>query len=119
MVGFAGKALEVLKKHAYVLPKISGVKFNVYIKEVAKLAGIDSPVTLKRYSGKRMIEIKKPKYEFISSHCARRSFVTLLLEKGVPPTTIMKITGHTDLKTLMKYESTSDDAVVDALERIS
>jgi len=119
LVGFAGKALEVLKKHEYVLPKISGVKFNVYIKEIAKLAGIDSPVTLKRYSGKRMIEIKKPKYEFISSHCARRSFVTLLLEKGVPPTTIMKITGHTDLKTLMKYESTSDDAVVNALERVS
>jgi hypothetical protein len=34
----------------------------------------------------------------------------------MPPTTIMKLTGHTDLKTLMKYENTGDDALVDALE---
>jgi site-specific recombinase XerD len=118
LVGFTSKALAILNKYENCLPIISGVNFNSYIKEVAQLAGINSSVTLKRYSGKRLIEIKKPKYEFISSHCARRSFVTLLLEKGVPPTTIMKITGHTDLKTLMKYESTSDEAVMNALERI-
>jgi len=49
---------------------------------------------------------------------ARRFFVTILFQKGVPVTTIMKITGHKDLKTLMRYENTSEDALIEALERI-
>ncbi|MGM0528369.1 MAG: hypothetical protein ACQERS_08155 [Bacteroidota bacterium] len=35
----------------------------------------------------------------MSSHMARRSCVTILLQKGMPPTTIMKLTVHKDLKT--------------------
>jgi len=62
------------------------------------------------------IEIKKPKHSFMSSHMARRSCITILLQKGVAPTTVMKLSGHTDLKTLMKYENTSHDALVEALE---
>lgn len=117
LIGYCTPALKVLKKYNFILPKIIEQNFNEYIKEVAKLAGIDQPVTLKRYSGKKLIEIKGPKYEFISSHCARRTFVTELLQRGVPATTIMKITNHSDLKTIMKYEATSDDAVIKALER--
>ena len=52
----------------------------------------------------------------LSSHTARLSCITILLQKGVPVTTIMKLTGHTDVKTLMKYENTGDDALEDALE---
>jgi len=46
---------------------------------------------------------------------ARRSCVTLLLESGVPATTIMKLTGHKNIKTLMKYENTSQEALNNAL----
>jgi site-specific recombinase XerD len=62
--------------------------------------------------------IKKPKYAFMSSHMARRTCVTILLEKGVPPTTVKRLTGHKDLKTLMKYENTGKDALAEALKDI-
>jgi integrase len=59
-------------------------------------------VTLKRYSGNKELIKSGPKYEFMSSHIARRTCITWLLEKNVPPTTIMKLTGHKDIKTLMR-----------------
>ena len=117
--GFISPALDILKKYDYELPQISPQKFNDYIKEVGKEAEINEQVTIRRSSGKQRIEIKKPKYSFMASHMARRSFVTILLQKGLPPTTIMKLTGHKDLKTLMKYENTGDDAVIDALEELT
>jgi site-specific recombinase XerD len=114
--GFIRPALDILVKYDYELPSISQQKFNDYIKEVGERAGINEPVVIRRFSGNRLIEIKKPKHAFISSHMARRTCVTLLLQKGMPPTTVMKLTGHTDLKTLMKYENTCEDALVNALE---
>ena len=54
----------------------------------------------------------------MTSHMARRSCVTILLQRGVPATTVMKLTGHKDLKTLMRYENTSEGALAEALKTI-
>lgn len=114
--GFIRPALDILNKNDYQLPSLSQQKFNDYIKEVGEKAGVNQPVVIRRFSGKKLITIKKPKYAFMSSHMARRTCVTILLQKGMPPTTVMKLTGHTDLKTLMKYENTGEDALINALE---
>lgn len=119
LAGFSERALSVLKKYNYELPVITPQKFNEYLKEVGEKAKINAPVIIERYSGNRKIIIEKPKYEFMASHMARRTCVTLLLEMGVPPTTIMKLTGHTDLKTLMKYENTDQAELERALKMIS
>ncbi len=113
--GFLQPAKDILLKYDYELPRISQQQFNKYIKEVGKLAGIVEPTVIQRFSGDKRIEIRKPKYAFMSSHMARRTCVTILLQKGVPPTTIMKLTGHTSLKTLMKYENTGEKALINAL----
>lgn len=86
-----------------VLPTISNPKTNEYIKELCKLAGIDETTTTVQYSGKKRIERVEPKYNFISTHTARRTFVTLSLEKDMNPEAIMGITGHEDHRTLRGY----------------
>lgn len=99
-------AREILNKYKFnekPLPVISHQKTNNFIKDVCKFAGIDESLTLVRYSGNERIEIVKPKYDFITTHTARRTFVTLSLEKGMKPDTIMEITGHTNYKTFRKY----------------
>jgi site-specific recombinase XerD len=48
---------------------------------------------------------------------ARRTFVTILLEKGVPLTVVQKITQHADVRTLMKYESHSQNALFESLKK--
>jgi integrase len=118
-IGYCNEALVILNKYENELPKISGQKFNEYLKEVGELAKINEEVIINRFSGNKNIKISKPKYEFMTSHMARRTCVTILLEKGVPATTIMKLTGHTDLRVLLKYENTSQDALINALTNIS
>ena len=85
------------------LPKMSGQKYNEYIKELCKMAEIDTLIPTKSRNGKEKLEIMIPKYELISSHTARRTFITISLKLGVPPEMIMKITGHKDRVSFQKY----------------
>jgi integrase len=116
--GFIARGLDILKKYNYKLPQISNQKFNDYLKEVGMLVGIDEPVRIIRFNGKKEIVIEKAKYDFMSSHMGRRTMVTILLSKGVPITLVQKITQHSDIRTLMKYESAGMDSLVDALNKI-
>lgn len=99
-------ALEILEKYKdseKPLPVISIQKTNEYLKQAAEIAQITEPIKLHRYRAATAIEYEKPKHAFISTHTARRTFVTLSLEKGMRPETVMEITGHKDYKTFKKY----------------
>lgn len=84
-------------------PAKSNQQMNVHLKKLCKLAEINEPIKRVRYRGSEKIEITKPKYEFIGTHTARKTFVTLSLEKGMRPETVMSITGHNDYKTMRRY----------------
>ncbi len=114
--GFIANAKPILEKYNYNLPEISNQKFNEYLKEIGELAKIDSPVRIIRFSGVNEVEIRKPKHEFMSSHMARRTFVTIMLEKGVPITMVQKITQHSDLRTLLKYEGHGENALIESFK---
>lgn len=116
--GFISPALDILKKYEFNLPSIIQQTFNKEIKKIGKKAGLNEQITLYRYSGNQKIPITKPKHKFISSHMARRSCVTILLQRGMAPTTVMKLTGHKDLKTLMRYENTNEEALLMALQKL-
>lgn len=116
--GYIAKALPIIEKYDYQMPTISTQKFNEYIKEVGELAGINTPVKITRFNGKNKVVIEKPKFSFMSSHMGRRTMVTILLSKGVPITLVQKITQHSDIRTLMKYESANTDSLIEALNKI-
>lgn len=67
------------------------------------MAGIDEFVELEKYKGAVKLRILKHKHDLISMHTARRTFITLSLEKGVRPEVVMEITGHKDYGTFKKY----------------
>ncbi|WP_133272463.1 site-specific integrase [Hymenobacter radiodurans] len=87
---------------------ISNQRLNAYIKELAKRAGVDEPTEHIRYQGGKRQAETLPKYELISSHTARRTFVSLSLEGGLPFNLIMKATGHRDMKSFQRYVQTTD-----------
>lgn len=121
IVPFAGytlPALEILKKYDYELPLVSEQKFNDYLKELAHKAGLTREVSKRRFRGSEEIVISGPLWKFISSHAARRTCITLLIRKGVPLPVIQKLTGHSDVKTLMKYENTDIDDLATALGKL-
>lgn len=91
-------ALDILHKYDGKLPVISNVKYNLYLKAVAQAAEIDKP---------------------ISSHWARHTGATLLLNEGVPMQIVSKICGHSSSKiTEQVYAKLLDETVVDAVTSI-
>ena len=115
--GYIAPAKDILERIGYSVPKISNQKFNEYIKTVGKLAGMDEIIKITRYSGKQKLVIEKRKYDFLSSHVGRRSMVTNLLSRNVPITLVQKLTAHSDIRTLMKYELANTDSLIDALNK--
>ena len=99
----------ILAKYNNELPKmLSNQKFNYYIKEVAKAADIDESIFLQTTKGGLSYTETVPKYSLVTSHTARRSFATNAFLAGVPPISIMKITGHKTESSFMKYIKISD-----------
>ena len=95
---------EILEKYDYQVPDvISNQKFNDYIKDVAKVAGLNSPEVLTRTEGGELKSETKPKFELISSHTGRRSFCTNMYKLGLPTLMIMSISGHKTEKSFLKY----------------
>jgi integrase len=114
-------ASEILRKYfdnGIPLPVISNQKSNEYLKELCKFAEIDDPIKTIRYKGSEKIETTHPKYELITTHTARRTFVTLSLEKGLRAETVMKITGHKDYKTMKRYLKITENVVKTEMERV-
>ena len=67
--------------------------YNLSIKELAKIAGLNRIVTFKDAKG---IEHKQPIHEVISSHWARHTMITNEVKKGTPIEIIIKKSGHSD-----------------------
>ena len=86
--------------------KISLQKFNDYIKEICKLAGmtnlVKSEKTIITPQGKRVKVIEDMKYTFCASHMFRRSFITKYYGE-LPNEEIMKVTGHKSEREFMGY----------------
>lgn len=91
-------------KYRFPYP-ISDQKFNNYMKEVCKRAGIDQIVKGYKMNPTTMRKelIEAPKYELLASHDMRRSFATYHFDKGVSVNLIMKITGHKRESTFYEY----------------
>lgn len=53
--------------------------------------------------GREIIESFSPFYERISSHTARRSFITIMKNEKIPDKVIMSFTGHRSLEVFNKY----------------
>lgn len=81
------------------------------LKEIAKLAGIVEPISQVKYSGVKRIETVKPKYFYISTHTARRTYTTLSLQKGMRAEMVMAITGHSSYKVMQGYMKLIDSQI--------
>lgn len=90
-------------KQNKALPVISNQKMNDYLKELGELAGINEPVNETYFIGNKRHDQTKPKYEYMTTHIGRRSFICLCIAKGIPVQVIMKWTGHTDYKSMKPY----------------
>lgn len=74
--------VEVLKKHDYELHIISNQKYNAYLKVLQGMSGIKTNLT---------------------THIARKTFATLLINRGIRMETVSKALGHSSTRITENY----------------
>lgn len=89
---------------------ISIQKLNEHIKEVCKLAEINTPTEGKKMNPKTKRKETNifPKWELVSSHCFRRSFATNYYRK-IPTAVLIGITGHSKESLFLEYINQKED----------
>ncbi|WP_418501953.1 tyrosine-type recombinase/integrase [Flagellimonas sp.] len=106
-------ALEILERYKGTiyepLPTISNQKFNEYIKECCSKAKINTQITITRYIGQKRIDKTMAKHDLITSHTARKTFVTNSLVLGMKEMVVRNITGHKDEASFKRYVDIAED----------
>lgn len=85
------------------LPVPVNQRYNLYLKEIGQLAELNEKITEVWYEGNSRKEETYFKYERLTTHVARKTFVVNALTLGIPATVIMRWTGHSDLKAMKPY----------------
>lgn len=76
---------------------------NKKIKEICRIAKINSEVQITKTIGGKKTTFKHKKYELITMHSLRRSFCSNAILKGASPHEVMFISGHSKISTFNKY----------------
>lgn len=99
------------------LPSISQQKFNDYIKECCEKAEIDTMTTINWFVGSKKVSKTVPKFELISSHTARKTFITNSLLLGMEPKAIKKIANIKKDAVLDKYMKVTEAFTDDQMDK--
>ena len=89
---------------------VSNQEYNRELKLVMKALADKEPSLLKSITqlhaiGKVRKPTTKPKWEWISSHTARRSFVTMCIQQSIPQHFVMRWSNHSDPRSFRKYQN--------------
>lgn len=108
---------EFLEKYQpRLFPKVLVQDFNKEIKELLSKIGINDPIKVIKHIKKNNVETFVPKYQLVSSHTGRRTYITNCLLQGIRPHILMKTTGHKKIGTLLKYNRETDSNIFNEYE---
>lgn len=103
----------ILRHYKGFPPPVSDQEINREIKKVGELCKINQKVLYQVTEGGARQDYHFKKFEMISNHTARRSFITNLLRMGTQESIVMKLTGIVSAKTLARYNKLSEHEVAD------
>ena len=87
-------AIDIARKYNFRLPVISNQRYNVYLKEIADLCGIEKT---------------------LHTHLGRHTAGCYLLNKGLPIEVVSKIMGHTNTRMTRHYAHLIRDTVFSSI----
>ena len=118
------KAKEILNKYQNLpgekaLPVISLQKSNQGLKEVGKIAELNRVVKKKMIYGNRSIITEISKHELLTTHMARRGFITIAISKNINESLIKANTGHEkDSRSFGRYYHVSNEDKKDMIDQV-
>lgn len=99
------------------LPIISEQQMNDHLKEIGEICGFNEPVNVTFFRGSERIDEVYAKWEMMTSHVGRKTFICNSLMLGIPPQIVMKWTGHSDYAAMKPYIAIADSAKSDAMAK--
>ncbi|TDN39259.1 hypothetical protein E4631_15695 [Hymenobacter sp. UV11] len=105
-------------ERARLLPVQANQVVNRYLKRVAKLAGLTSPVDLVSTGGGGLLRSAVPQWELVTMHTARHTFATQSLLRGMPVEVLQKVLGHKKIQTTLIYAKIIEDFQHQTMRRV-
>ena len=97
------------KRNNLVFPLYTNQAMNRDLKKLCKMAEINEEIRITTYKGHERIDEIAEKWELIGTHTGRRTFIINALSRGIPPSVVMKWTGHSDYKSMKPYIDIVDE----------
>lgn len=113
------KYKDVPFKDNKALPSLTNQAMNRDLKVLCKLAGICEEIRVTTYKGSERRDEICQKWELIGTHTGRRTFIVNALSLGIPPSIVMKWTGHNDYKAMKPYIDIVDTIKADSMARFN
>ncbi len=110
-------ALKILNKYDYILPYLNSDTININIKEICRLCGINEKIKCSEKRGGKKYEYEVEKWRLVSTHTARRSFVTNAIYNNIDESLIKKVTGHSTSTSFAKYDRLHGELAADAFRK--
>lgn len=108
----------ILTKYDYELPLIANQKQNKYLKDAFQEMEFLRKIEKATNRGREVERSEDFFYNRITTHTARRTFITMMKRKGVSDKLIAKATGHKDMATLNKYYQVDDEQTKEAMDDV-
>lgn len=108
----------ILTKYDYELPLIANQKQNKYLKDAFQEMEFLKKIEKATNRGREVERTEDFFYNRITTHTARRTFITMMKRKGVSDKLIAKATGHKDMATLNKYYQVDDEQTKEAMDDV-
>ena len=115
------KAISIIERYNFRFPQemFKRNRRRNYINEklriICKLAGMDEPYTDTRLQGFEIVDTTKPRWEWVGTHTARRTAITLMEESGVSLSSLQRYAGHSNMATTKKYVHADEQVAMDAI----
>lgn len=107
----------IIAKYPDGLPTISNVNLNKFLKEIGIRAKFFDEYEVTTYKSGLKQKHFRPGYMMLTSHCARRTFATQSLQRGMQMAFVMRVTGHKDLRSFMRYVHVAEPKLKEEVDK--
>lgn len=98
------------------LPATDRKALNRSLHTMMQMVGIDTPLRHTYYIGQTRHDEEVPKYELITTHTARHTFIVTAISLGISPVVIMQWTGHKNYEAMRPYIAIASDTSTQAMQ---
>lgn len=111
-------AFKILSKYNYKLPKQNNQTENEQLKLLCKIAGFKEDTTITYKLAGELISEVKQRWELVTTHTARKTFITNCLRAGIEAYLVMEIVGIKKESTFRRYVQVTNNDVAGALAKL-